>query len=66
MAKKNVENNIIQNVHNEIVEMDKKKILGTIVSDFESLWVKAHYGGVKNVVTLYCFLRVSMFEIQPW
>jgi len=27
---------------------------------------KTHYGGVKNVVTLYCFPRVSMFELQPW
>jgi len=23
-------------------------------------------GGVKNVVTLYIFLRMSMFELQPW
>ncbi len=28
--------------------------------------VKAHYEGAKNVVTLYCFPSVSMFEIQPW
>ncbi len=28
-------------------------------------WVKAHYGGAKNVVTLYSFLKVSMFELQP-
>jgi hypothetical protein len=32
-----------------------------------TLWrVKAHYKGAKNVVTLYCFPRVSMFELQPW
>jgi hypothetical protein len=30
------------------------------------LWVKSHYGGAKNVVTLYCFIGVSMFELQPW
>ncbi len=29
-------------------------------------WVKAHYKGAKNVVTLYNFLKVSMFELQPW
>jgi hypothetical protein len=28
--------------------------------------VKTHYMGAKNVVTLYCFLGVSMFELQPW
>jgi hypothetical protein len=28
--------------------------------------VKAHYMGAKNVVTLYCFPWVSMFELQPW
>jgi hypothetical protein len=28
--------------------------------------VKAHYKGVKNVVTLYNFPGVSMFELQPW
>jgi hypothetical protein len=28
--------------------------------------VKAHYGGAKNVVALYYFSRVSMFELQPW
>jgi hypothetical protein len=27
-------------------------------------WVKAHYGGAKNVVTLYCFQGVSMFKFQ--
>jgi hypothetical protein len=26
---------------------------------------KAHYGGAKNVITLYYFPRVSMFELQP-
>jgi hypothetical protein len=26
--------------------------------------VKAHYGGAKNVVTLYSFLGVSMFELH--
>jgi hypothetical protein len=31
------------------------------------LWVKLHYlGGGRNVVTLYCFPGVSMFELQPW
>jgi hypothetical protein len=28
--------------------------------------VKAHYQGAKNVVTLYYFPRVSMFELQSW
>ncbi len=30
------------------------------------LWVKSHYGQAQNVVTLYCFIGVSMFELQPW
>jgi hypothetical protein len=30
------------------------------------LWVKSHYGGAKNVVILYYFIGVSMFELQPW
>jgi hypothetical protein len=30
------------------------------------LWVKSHYAGSKNVVTSYCFIGVSMFELQPW
>jgi hypothetical protein len=29
-------------------------------------WVKAHYRGAKFFVTLYNFLKVSMFELQPW
>jgi hypothetical protein len=28
--------------------------------------VKVCYGGAKNVVTLYCVIGVSMFELQPW
>jgi hypothetical protein len=28
--------------------------------------VKAHYQWAKNVVTLYYFPRVSMFELQSW
>jgi hypothetical protein len=28
--------------------------------------VKTHYRGAKNVVTLYYFPRVSMFELQSW
>jgi hypothetical protein len=31
-----------------------------IVRGESTLW------GDQNVVTLYCFLRVSMFELQPW
>jgi hypothetical protein len=28
--------------------------------------VNAQYGGTKNVVTLYYFPKVFMFELQPW
>ncbi len=29
------------------------------------IWVKAHYKGVKIVVTLYYFFKDPMFELQP-
>jgi hypothetical protein len=47
-------------------ETRKKKGLFEFIFNNYTMKVKTHYGGAKNVVTLYSFSGVSMFELQPW